>query len=50
VRDLAALVRLGNLLVHRYWEIDDSLVYESARRDFRCVEELLSRISEVSRE
>ena len=44
VSALKALVRLRNLLVHRYWNIDDKLVYENIKRDFRCVETLLERV------
>ena len=44
VSALKALVRLRNLLVHRYWSIDDKLVYENIKRDFRCVEALLERV------
>jgi len=29
---LASAARLRNLLVHRYWEIDDARVHESARK------------------
>ncbi len=36
-RDLVNLVRLRNLLVHRYWVIDDRLIYENVRRNFTCV-------------
>lgn len=38
-RNLVAAARLRNLLVHRYWEIDDRLVYESARSGSRDFEE-----------
>jgi len=27
------LVGLRNLLVHRYWEVDDSRIYKEARRE-----------------
>jgi len=39
--ELKALVRLRNLLVHRYWAIDDGKVYDSIKRDFDCVRELI---------
>ena len=45
VEDLVALVRLRNLLVHRYWVIDDSRIVDSVRRDFRCVEEFINAVS-----
>lgn len=38
-RNLASAARLRNLLVHRYWEIDDRLVYESAKRGIKDFEE-----------
>jgi len=47
LEELKALTRLRNMLVHRYWAIDDRLVYENARRNFRCVEELLARVREA---
>lgn len=46
VEDLKDLVRLRNLLVHRYWVIDDKRIYEDIKEDFRCIEELLSRVRE----
>ena len=32
---LARAARLRNLLVHRYWEIDDEKVYEAVKRGFK---------------
>jgi Protein of unknown function DUF86. len=32
-----ALIRLRNLLVHRYWVIDDERVYWSVRNNFKCI-------------
>ena len=46
VSDLEALVALRNLLVHRYWVIDDRKIYENIKGDFNCVEELLRKIVE----
>ncbi|MCD6443554.1 DUF86 domain-containing protein [Candidatus Bathyarchaeota archaeon] len=37
---------LRNLLVHRYWTIDDGKVYENIKSDFKCVEELLKKVEE----
>ncbi len=42
--DLEGLVRLRNLLVHRYWVVDDRRIYESIRRDFRGVRRFLERL------
>jgi len=47
LEELKALIRLRNTLLHGYWAVDDRLVYESARRDFRCVEDLLARVREA---
>ncbi len=33
--DLTKLVRLRNLLVHRYWVIDDYLIYQSVKSVFK---------------
>ncbi|MCD6357936.1 MAG: DUF86 domain-containing protein [Thermoprotei archaeon] len=43
---LASAARLRNLLVHRYWVIDDERVYESVRRGLKDFEEFVSRIRE----
>lgn len=40
---LNALVGLRNLLVHRYFQVDDRRVYEDVRRDFKCVLEFVER-------
>lgn len=46
VRDLKRLLGLRNLLVHRYWEIDDHRIHSSLTGDLRCVEEFLGRLVE----
>ena len=38
---LASAARLINLLVHRYWDIIDEKVYESAKRGLRDFEEFV---------
>ena len=45
VEVLKAIVRLRNLLIHRYWEVDDSRVYESVTRDFTCIEAVLDGVA-----
>ena len=40
-KDLIEIVRLRNLLVHRYWNIDDAQIYGSVKKDFSCVNKLL---------
>ncbi len=39
--DLIALIRLRNILVHRYWNVNDSKVYTSAKKNFKCLKELI---------
>jgi len=34
-------------LIHRYWLVDDGRVYEAVKADFKCVDELLSRVGET---
>jgi len=46
VEDLKALVRLRNLLIHRYCIIDDKKVYKSVKENFKCVEELVKIVEE----
>lgn len=44
--DLVKMVRLRNLLVHRYWIIDDAKVYKAVKEDFERVLELLEKVRE----
>jgi uncharacterized protein YutE (UPF0331/DUF86 family) len=44
---LAAAARLRNLLVHRYWAIDDRRVYESVREGLRSFEEFAKLVRRV---
>jgi len=41
---LRSLVRLRNLLVHRYWDVDDKRIYEGIVRDFACVHKFLEGV------
>ena len=45
-KDLSAIVRLRNLLTHRYWIIDDQQVYNSIKDDFRGVNKFLESVEE----
>jgi uncharacterized protein YutE (UPF0331/DUF86 family) len=45
IEDMKALVGLRNLLVHRYWTIENKRVYDSIKENFKCVEELLNVIA-----
>ncbi len=47
VEDLEALAGMRNLLVHRYWVVDDAMLYSAVRNDFECVEKLLRKVEEV---
>lgn len=47
VGDLEALAGMRNLLVHRYWVVDDAMLYSAVRNDFECVEKLLRKVEEV---
>jgi len=42
--ELVKLVRLRNLLVHRYWVIDDERIYKSVKRDFKAVYSFIERL------
>lgn len=44
IDDLISIIRLRNLLVHRYWVIDDEKVYQSIKEDFHELESLLRRV------
>ncbi len=43
-RDMVDVVRLRNLLVHRYWAVDDRRIYENARRNFEKILKALERV------
>ncbi len=45
-KELTVLVRLRNLLTHRYWIIDDSQVYNSIKNDFKSVNKFLKSVQE----
>ncbi|GAB6947837.1 DUF86 domain-containing protein [Vulcanisaeta sp. JCM 16161] len=42
--DLTRLIRLRNLLVHRYWVIDDYLIYQSIKSNFKNLVSFISRL------
>ncbi|MGC8606592.1 MAG: type VII toxin-antitoxin system HepT family RNase toxin [Vulcanisaeta sp.] len=42
--DLTRLVRLRNLLVHRYWVIDDYLIYQSIKSNFKNLASFINRL------
>ncbi len=45
-RDLSGLIGLRNLLVHRYWTVNDRRVYDSARDGFYGVDKFLETVME----
>ena len=47
---LALAARLRNLLVHRYWIIDDLKVYEAVKRGLEDFEDFTKIIKEVTNE
>lgn len=44
VEDLKSLVSLRNLLIHRYWTVDDERVYQEVKNDFECIYEFLGGV------
>jgi len=42
--EVKALIGLRNLIIHRYWTINDEQVYNSVKENFKCVEEFVSRV------
>ncbi|WP_258870456.1 DUF86 domain-containing protein [Pyrobaculum aerophilum] len=42
--ELERLVKLRNLLAHRYWVVDDRRVYESVKGDFESLLNFLQRL------
>ena len=43
--DLERLTRLRNIIVHRYWEVDDRRIFEEARRNgIEAISRILSRL------
>ncbi|MEM0376852.1 MAG: HepT-like ribonuclease domain-containing protein [Thermofilum sp.] len=44
--DLVRLTRLRNLLVHRYWVVDDERIYASVKKDFKSLRSFIERLRE----
>jgi len=42
--DLVNLFKLRNLLVHRYWIIDDEKIYHNVKRDFKNILDFIERV------
>mgnify|MGYP000079445860 CR=1 FL=1 len=45
--DIASLMRLRNLLVHRYWVIDDKIIYDNIKKDFK---KILSAVKKIAKQ
>jgi uncharacterized protein YutE (UPF0331/DUF86 family) len=45
-QDLVKIIGLRNLLIHQYWTIDDEMVYNSIKNDFRGVDEFVESVKE----
>jgi uncharacterized protein YutE (UPF0331/DUF86 family) len=43
-KDLTAIIRLRNLLTHRYWTIDDNQVYNSIKSNFKVVDQFVESV------
>jgi len=44
IEEVKALIGLRNLLVRRYWSIEDRRIYDSIARNLRCVDEFLNKV------
>jgi uncharacterized protein YutE (UPF0331/DUF86 family) len=44
--DLSGIIKLRNLLTHRYWIIDDQRVYDSVKNGFYAVDKFLEAVEE----
>jgi uncharacterized protein YutE (UPF0331/DUF86 family) len=45
-KDLTAIMRLRNLLTHRYWTIDDAQVYNSIKGNFKAIDKFLRSVKD----
>ncbi len=45
--ELVKFIRVRNLIVHRYWIVDDRLIYENIKSDFRAIREFIKAIEKV---
>jgi len=48
LRDITNIIKLRNLLVHRYWIIDDRRVYENILKDFHNILTFIKRLQEYA--
>jgi len=43
-KDLTAIIRLRNLLTHRYWTIDDAQIYDSIKNNFKAINKFIKSV------
>jgi uncharacterized protein YutE (UPF0331/DUF86 family) len=43
--ELMAISRLRNLLVHRYWIINDEMIYKAIQEDFKAIKDFLQDVT-----
>jgi len=44
LEDMVKLVRLRNLIVHRYWIVEDKIIYENVKKNFKHVRSFVERV------
>ena len=44
VDEIRRFIALRNIVVHRYWEIDDYKIYMNVKKNFRKLKELLNKV------
>ena len=47
--DILRFLRMRNLLVHRYWTVDDRKIYENIKSDFNSIENFLEVVLGIVR-
>ncbi len=45
--EIVKLIKLRNILVHRYWVVDDRRIYDSVRGDFKIILKVLGRVEGI---
>ncbi|WP_405054513.1 HepT-like ribonuclease domain-containing protein [Thermofilum sp.] len=47
-KDLEDLIRLRNIITHRYWMVKDDQIYRDIKNDFECIIEFIRKVEELS--
>lgn len=47
-KDIVNIIKLRNLLVHRYWVVDDMEIYENIKKNFSNVVRFMRRLVEYA--